>query len=119
MSFRQVRRWSRLVSMLVLLATISGLPHWAQDDGACLVVAADSYGSHDETQHVLVAGGREGQDHCALCHWTRQLRSPRHALSAAIVAIQPPSSVFRVPARAHAAPSLDNLPARAPPQVLL
>jgi hypothetical protein len=119
MSLRRVRRWSRLVSMLVLLTTVSGLPHWARDDAACLVPAADPYGSHDETQHALVAGDHDGGEHCALCHWTRQLRSPRPALSAAIVAIQPPSSVFRAPVPGHASPSLDNLPARAPPQVLL
>jgi mono/diheme cytochrome c family protein len=119
MSLRQMRRWSRLVSVLLLLATASGLPHWAQDDGACLNTAADPYGSHDETQHALVAGDQEGQEHCALCHWTRQLRSPRPALSASIVVVAPPTSISRVDVRAHAAPALDNLPARAPPQTLL
>jgi hypothetical protein len=114
-----MRRWSRLVSMLVLLATASGLPHWAQDDAACLIVAADPYGSHDETQHALVAGDQGGEEHCALCHWTRQLRSPRSTHSASVVAIHPPSAVYRAPVRGHAAPSLDNLPARAPPQILL
>jgi hypothetical protein len=119
MSLRQMRRWSRLVSVLLLLATASGLPHWAQDDGACLVAAADPYGSHDETQHALVAGNHDGGEHCALCHWTRQLRSPRPTLSASTVVAAPPTSIAGVGIRAHAAPALENLPARAPPQTLL
>jgi hypothetical protein len=119
MSLRQMRRWSRLVSVLLLLATSSGLPHWAQDDAACLITAADPYGSHDETQHALVAGDHEGEEHCALCHWTRQLRSPRPAFSASIVVAVPPTSITGVGVRAHAAPVLDHLPARAPPYTLL
>jgi hypothetical protein len=110
-----VRSWSRLVAVVLLVAMVPGMPHLALDDIACLPAAADSYQEHDETQHSLRAGGQEEQDHCAVCHWTRLLRSPRADVTGWMAQVTPPSRVHRSCDTPHFAPDLDSLPARAPP----
>ena len=118
MALRHMRRWSRLVAVVLLLASVGAVPHLTQDDAACANVPAEAYGAHQETQHGLSAAGPEHQDHCALCHWTRSLRSPRTDAAGWSLELAPPTLVHRQSNRAHAAPSLDNLPARAPPATL-
>ena len=118
MSLLRLRRWSRMVSVVLLLASGGGLPHFAVDDPGCLT-PVESFGEHDETQHALgAAGAPHSAEHCAVCHWTRTLRSPRAA--AASLAPQAVSSagLFRLLSPVHLAPVMEHLPARAPPALL-
>jgi hypothetical protein len=114
MRLLRLRRLARTVSVLLMAATAIGLPHLAQDDRAC-VPAADGYVDHDASKHGLGPGGKAEQDHCAVCHFTRSLRSPR-AVVAATVAPVPAHVAFHHPvALTLLPPALDLLPARAPP----
>jgi hypothetical protein len=119
MSLLRAQRWSRLVAMVLLVAMTPGVPHLALDDVACVPGGAGASREHDETQHGLRAGGQEEQDHCAICHWTRLLRSPRADVAGGMAHVTPPSAVHGGPDTAHVAPDLDSLPARAPPPALL
>jgi hypothetical protein len=116
MTLSGMRRWSRMVAIILLLAAAGGLPHLVQDDSACLASSPQGYGPHDESQHGMrAAGAAADRDHCALCHWTRSLRSPLARLGPAAVQLALPSSIYRPPTAAPLAPILDNLPSRAPP----
>ena len=120
MSLSRMRRWSRLVTAVLLLATACGLPHLDGDDLACLGGAfSGTYEPHDETDHGMRAGDHGDSDHCAVCHWTRLLRAPRPALGAVLDSIVPPSLLERSCAAARLTPALESLPSRAPPAVLL
>ncbi len=114
-----MRRWSRLVAMVLLFATMRGLPHLAQDDAECLPAAVGAYGDHHETEHSLLPAGLEAQEHCAICHWTRSLRSPRAEAAGWVSQFTPPSLVYGGADRPLSAPVLESLPARAPPASLL
>jgi hypothetical protein len=118
MSLQRMRRWSRLVALMLLLAAIRGLPHLAQDDDACADLRG-SYQGHDETDHALGPAGQSHTDHCALCHWTRLLRDPRPALGPSVGDASLASRFYWSDVDVYAAPALEHLPARAPPAVLL
>jgi hypothetical protein len=120
MALDRLRRWSRVIAVVLLVAAIR-LPHAAVDDAACMPAAIPSYGDHDESQHSLQPGpGSQAEsEHCAVCHWTRSLRSPRTLLNLGVAELSPPSIVLRLD-RAEVLPAVvDNLPARAPPADLL
>lgn len=111
----RVRRWSRFVAILLLLVTAGALPHAAEDDAGCLPIAGEAYEGHRETDHALRAGEREAHNHCALCHWTRSLRSLRAQSAVVAVFVEPPVTLVRPADRSHFPPVLDHLPVRAPP----
>ena len=114
-----MRRASRLVAVVLLLASARGLPHLAQDDFACVPSALSYAGPHDESQHGLQpAGAAHEQEHCAVCHWTRSLRSPRAHVAGSAASEHSASAVHGAASSAPLAPALDNLPARAPPSSL-
>ena len=115
MRLQRLRASSRLVACLLLLAWLGGGPHLISDDPACLPGAAEAYGDHDETQHQIRAGAAAAQEHCALCHWTRSLRSARQQVARGLSNAAPAGAVAATPRRAHRAPVLAHLPARAPP----
>lgn len=111
----RVRRWSRVVAVLLLLATAGAVPHAAKDDAECVPFAAETHEGHRESDHALRAGDREAQDHCAVCHWARSLRTPRAQAAVAAVVAEPPVTLVRPADRSHFPPVLDHLPVRAPP----
>ena len=114
-----MRRWSRVVAAMLLLAALPAMPHFARDDFACDVGSALS-GPHDESRHALRAAGDSGErDHCALCHWSRSLRSPLTPLGVTVAPDAPAAMEHGAVAAAPPAPALDHLPARAPPSALL
>jgi hypothetical protein len=118
MALDRLRRWSRVIAAVLLVAAIR-LPHAAVDDAACMPAAIPSYGDHDESQHSLQPGSQAESEHCAVCHWTRSLRSPRTLLNLGAAEISPPGIVHRLD-RAEVLPAVvENLPARAPPASLL
>jgi hypothetical protein len=114
MTMLRMRRWSRVIALAVLAATVR-LPHVGLDDAACAPAAEGSYAPHHETDHAVRAAAQGGTDHCAICHLTRSTRMsrPAVALCAAdcpvveLVAAETTSSACAAP---HA-----QLPARAPP----
>ena len=100
--------------MLVLAAV--RLPHFAADDAACAPVVVTAYGEHDESQHALQSATTEAADeHCAICHWTRSLRSPRPSLAGQSAAAAAHGVAHWTGEAEVLTPSLERLPARAPP----
>lgn len=116
MSLAWLRRSSRLVAGLVLLASLWQLPHRAEDDRICAPGAAEA---HDESKHVFTAADGAGhQDHCAVCHW---LRSIKPGFSSSMLAAVPTDAGRRlIPLTAGGLrdPGSDRRPARAPPSLL-
>ena len=114
----RLRRWFRAVA-LVLLAAALRLPHTSADDLACSSLLA-ALSTDGET--TTVRDGAEAPaapEHCAICHWTRLLRSP---LTPAGVSIAPAGAATPLERGAHSvylAPADDLLSARAPPARLL
>ncbi len=117
MALASLRRSSRLIAAVVLLASIWQLPHRAEDDEICVPAATEA---HDESKHIVVpAGAASHQDHCAICHW---LRSIKPAFSAGPAAMLPVDSGRRLSDSTSDVPSdagADRLPARAPPSPLV
>jgi hypothetical protein len=115
MTLFRLRKSSRAVAVLLLLASGAGRPHLDKDDRACTPVVVDE---HDESKHRFGASVPIDHEHCAICHWTRLPRSP----FAPIPAFHSPRAVgVAVDDRdpfTHRAPALDRLPARAPPALL-
>ena len=119
MSLERLRRWSRLVAAVLVVAMCGGVPHLRQDDLACAPSGAGPFEGHEETDHQLApAGSPAHDDHCAICHWSRSLRSPLAETAAWAPGLPPALRVHRDAPRAFAAPALDSLPARAPPSAL-
>ena len=111
-----MRRWARVVAMILLIAAGRGLPHFAQDDLGCAPGLLLEAAGADGSAHVI--GGAppvHPKTHCALCHWSRSLRSPLSSLSSWVAQAPPPTLVARRPASAAAAVVLPAVPARAPP----
>ena len=117
MRLDRLRRWSRAIAVVLLVAAIR-LPHAAVDDAACLPVAIPSYGDHDESQHGLQPGSQAEPEHCAVCHWTRSLRSPRTLLNLGAAEVSPPTTVHGPDQTQARSAVVDNVPARAPPSLL-
>jgi hypothetical protein len=115
MSLPAVRQWARTIAALLLLATAARLPHLAADDAACLPAAV---GEHDETQHGFQPGAAVEDDHCAVCHWSRSLRSLRAPLTEAAAHVTPRAIVAHSDEVAATSASIEQLPARAPPSAL-
>jgi len=111
-----MRRWARVIAMILLIAAGRGLPHFAQDDPGCAPGLLLEAAGADGSAHVI--GGAppvHPKTHCALCHWSRSLRSPLSSLSSSVAQAPPPTLVARRPASAAAAVVLPAVPARAPP----
>jgi hypothetical protein len=119
MSLSRMRRWSRVVAVMLLIAAARGTPHFAQDDIGCdlaILAAAE----HDESKHGFRSSGDSGErDHCALCHWSRLLRSPLTALGVNVTPAAPAALEQGFVAPAPVSPIPEELPARAPPSFLL
>jgi hypothetical protein len=118
MSLTWMRRWSRLIAVVLLFAA-ARLPHLDADDVACVAWPTQADGAHDETKHGLRTATSEDGDHCAVCHWTRTLRSPGPDITVVLAHVALPSLL---PASADgivSASFVRNLPARAPPSALL
>ena len=120
MSLARMRRWSRVLAVILVIAAGRGLPHFAQDDPACSPGGVQSYAGHQESDHALGEAQRaDDQSHCALCHWSRSLRSPLTSLSLWVAHVPPPVLVSPRPASAAAVVVIASLPARAPPSLLV
>lgn len=113
----RLRRWSRAISVVLVLAAVSGLAHLAEDDAACLS-AFEAFNHHDHSKHAIRPGEPLHQDHCAVCHWSRSLRAPRTAPAGWARHAPVSSVVHSLSPSPHVAPVLDHTPARAPPRVL-
>ena len=108
-----LRRSSRAIAIL-LLASFWGLSHRASDD-AC---AVGVFEAHDESKHVVGAPGGAEPDHCAVCH---SIRSPKRPFGPAAHLSAPlvlGALIHQSETASRRAPSLDRLPARAPPSTL-
>jgi hypothetical protein len=117
MSLTWLRRWSRLIAVVLLFAA-ARVPHSAADDFACVAWPSQSSGAHDETKHGLRPATSEDGDHCAVCHWARTLRSPGPDLTVVLAHVALPSPLPASADRIVAASFVRNLPARAPPAPL-
>ena len=115
MTLDRVRRSSRLVAVMLLLAMFRGAVHLAQDDFACAPASGSAYQQHAETDHQLVSGDQPADEHCALCHWVRTLRAPRAVLAGWVAHLAAPTLLDRAPVRVHGTPFLPQLAPRAPP----
>ena len=113
----RLRRWTRLVALVLLVAS-ARLPHLGQDDQACAgLVAAGS--SQDASGLIEASGVASQSDHCAICHWTRLLRSPLTIVRVTVASTGPAILVSQRALPVHADPVAAHLPARAPPAILL
>jgi hypothetical protein len=103
---------------LVLLAAIVRLPHGAADDQACspwLAIQPANGGAAVAQDD----GASPAPDHCAICHWTRLLRSPLTPLGVFVAPAGAATTLERGPQHSYVAPVHNHLPARAPPADLL
>ena len=112
MALSRWRRWSRVVA-LVLLAAVVRVPHNASDDQDCspwLAIQPVNGGA-------AVAQDDEATpaDHCAICHWTRLLRSPLTSLGVMVAPAGTATTLERGPQNTYVAHAHNQLPARAPP----
>ena len=116
MRLGRVRRWSRVVAVILLIAAGRGLPHFAQDDPGCTPGPFQLLLAEGGSDHVGGGPARaRTPEHCALCHWSRSLRSPLASLPAWVTQAHPPTLVSRRPAPSAFTVVLPALPARAPP----
>jgi hypothetical protein len=111
-----MRRWARTVALVLLVAS-ARLPHLGQDDQLCATLSPG-----EPSQDSSVAGGGSGApsqpEHCAICHWTRLLRSPLSVVGISPSNVGPATLVLRDALPAHVDPINEHLPARAPPALL-
>jgi hypothetical protein len=116
MKVRGMRRWARAVALVLLVAS-ARLPHVGQDDQACAPVFAG--GSSQDYSALGAGSGVESQpEHCAICHWTRLLRSPLTSVGLTSGSLMPATVVLRHAPPLHVDPVDNLLPARAPPALL-
>ena len=117
MALAWLRRSSRVVAAVILLASLWQLPHQLQDDEVCAPAAA---AAHDESKHVFTSPGAVAhQDHCAICHWLRSINPGCAAGAAAVVPKESGSRLAALTSGTLRDVSADRLPARAPPSLLL
>ena len=111
-----MRRRARTVALLLLLAS-ARLPHLGQDDQACASVVS---GGSSQDASALGAGSdtTSQPEHCAICHWTRLLRSPLTVVGITTTNVGPATLVLRGALPFRADPVDEHLPARAPPALL-
>jgi hypothetical protein len=111
-----MRRWARTVALLLLVAS-ARLPHLGQDDRGCAGFV--SGGSSEDASAFSVSSDAASQpDHCAICHWTRLLRSPLTVVGICTTTVGPATVVSRGALPLHVDPVNEHLPARAPPVLL-
>ena len=116
MTLGKMRRWAHTVALVLLVAS-ARLPHAGQDDLACIPISgADAHGA---AGLVDGAGGTSQPDHCAICHWTRLLRSPLAIAGVSIASPAPATLISRGALPAHGDVVHERLSARAPPVGLL
>ena len=118
MSLTRIRRSSRIIAALLLLAAVR-LPHAAVDDAACVPAEMGTFAGHDESQHGFRAGSPNEREHCAVCHWTRSLRAPRTPSAVAAAEFAPPAVLHLAEPAEVLSAVLEHLPARAPPSAIL
>jgi hypothetical protein len=111
-----MRRWARTVALVLLVAS-ARLPHLGQDDQAC--VSFTSGGSSRDNSALGNGSDAVSQpEHCAICHWTRLLRSPLTVVGITTAPVGPATLVLRGALPAHVDPVDEHVPARAPPALL-
>jgi hypothetical protein len=112
-----MRRWTRVVALLLLVASVRPF-HSASDDPGC--AWPDAVSTRDGRSVLAKASDTTSgaQDHCAICHWTRLLRSPLTDIGLTVAASQATTALPSSGPRDYVAPTHDHLPARAPPAFL-
>ena len=115
MSCWRLRRGSRVVAVVLLLASVRPVLT-ASDDVACSPWP-DALSVQSGTALLAKANGpsRGGQEHCAVCHWTRLLRSPLTQTGLTITVAAAATPLERTGPGSYVSPTHDHLPARAPP----
>jgi hypothetical protein len=111
-----MRRWARTVALVLLVAS-ARLPHLGQDVQACASLFSDG-ASQDNSAFGNGSDPASQPEHCAICHWTRLLRSPLTVVGITSTNVGPAILVLRGVLPAHIDPVSEHLPARAPPALL-
>jgi hypothetical protein len=117
MKLVRLRHWSRVVALVLLVVSVRPF-HAAADDPGC--AWPDTVSTRDGASSLAKASGTGSgtQDHCAICHWSRLLRSPLTGTGFTVVAAAATTPLECAGPRGYVAPTHDHLPARAPPVVL-
>jgi hypothetical protein len=112
----RLKRWSRVVALVLLLASLRPI-HTASDDEACSPWAPSTQSS---TATLARENGPSpgSQEHCAVCHWTRLLRSPLTQTGVTFAVAPATTPLERTRPGFYVSPTHDHLPARAPPALL-
>ena len=113
----RLRRWSRVVAFVLLAVSVRPF-HAASDDPGCAwpdAVTTRDGGSVLAKANEPPAGT---QDHCAVCHWSRLLRSPLTTTGFTVAASPATTALQSSRPSDYVAPTHDHLPARAPPVFL-
>ena len=113
----RLRRWSRVVAFVLLAVSVRPF-HAASDDPGCAwpeTVSTRDGGSVLAKASEPSAGT---QDHCAVCHWSRLLRSPLTGTGLTFAASQATAALQSSGPGDYVASTHDHLPARAPPAFL-
>jgi hypothetical protein len=115
----RLKRWSRVVAFVLLLASVRPV-HTASDDEACSPWP-EALSTESGTAFLAGENGPSGvghQEHCAVCHWTRLLRSPLTQTGVTIAGAAATSPLEGTGPGSYVGPTHDHLPARAPPAFL-
>ena len=113
----RLRRWSRVVALLLLVISVRPF-HAAADDPGCAWPEAVSTRDGASSLGKATGAAQSTQDHCAICHWTRLLRSPLSGTGFTVAAIAATTTLESTGSSGYVAPTHDHLPARAPPTFL-
>ena len=118
MRLMRLRRWSRVVALVLLAASVRPI-HTASDDQACSIWS-DGLSAPGSAASLDSGDGPTpgAPDHCALCHLTRLLRSPLTQTGVTIAALGAATPLEKPGRGSYVSPAHDHLPARAPPAFL-
>ena len=109
----RLEREGRLASSVVFVDELSAF------DGDQLCGGLSSGGSSQDSSVLGAGSGAPSQpEHCAICHWTRLLRSPLTVVGISTTNVGPATLVLRGALPAHVDEVNEHLPARAPPALL-
>jgi hypothetical protein len=109
------KRSSHPIAVLLVLASLCGIPHRQLDDDACLPMVA---GQHDASKHAiapLAPVDQDGHGHCAICHWIRGLKPTFASTTRVEASLDRAGDICPSASLTHRAPCGAHLPARAPP----
>lgn len=115
MALLRLRRSSRAIAALLLIASLRAIPHLESDDLGCLPVA-------DEQEQASAAlrpqSPEPASEHCDVCHLTRSIRAKRPTAALLVTPTVQAQAIWTDGSVRPRAADLHVLSGRAPPASL-